>query len=116
MEYRSLPTQSWPSAPRAAGRTVLELRNNVSHPGIHQQVLLRTVLPDRIVGHSFKVKEQLFNLTFCRLIFPVRDVSVAVEIFEYSRTVGDRVVVASRQNGMHMVVLPCQFTRKGSQT
>ena len=45
---------------------------------------------------SFKVKEQLFNLIFCRLIFSVRDVSVALESFEFSLTVGDQVVVRHR--------------------
>ena len=42
---------------------------------------------------SFKVKEQLSNLIFCCLIFSVRDVSVALESFDFSLTVGDRVVV-----------------------
>ena len=42
------------------------------------------------------MKEQLFNLIFCRLIFSVRDVSVALESFEFSLTVGDRVVVRHR--------------------
>ena len=32
------------------------------------------------------MKEQLFNLIFCRLIFSVRDVSVALESFEFSLT------------------------------
>ena len=35
-------------------------------------------------GLSFKVKEQLFNLIFCRLISSVRDVSVALESFDSS--------------------------------
>ena len=30
---------------------------------------------------------------FCHLIFPVRDVSVALESFEFNLTIGDRVVV-----------------------
>ena len=42
------------------------------------------------------MKEQLFNLIFGRLIFSVRDVSVALESLEFSLTLGDRVVVRRR--------------------
>ena len=42
---------------------------------------------------SSKVKEQLFRLTVCRLIFPVRGVCVLGEKFCSSVSVGDRVVV-----------------------
>ena len=39
------------------------------------QFAIRGYAPaDRIVDRSFKVKAQLINLKFCRLIFPVRDV------------------------------------------
>ena len=63
---------------------------------------------------SFKVKEQLFNLIFCRLIFSVPGVSVALESFELvSPSEIEWSFDVEATAGMHMAVLPCQFTRKG---
>ena len=71
---------------------------------------------------SIKAKEQLFEQTFCHLIFPVRGNSIsrlAVEKFESSLSIGDGVhelPLPSRQTVMHTVIMSCQFTRNDSLT
>ena len=100
MEYRSMPTHV------AAGRTLrIDPRSrtlrNVSIPASPASDFrcffeLFCLTISSLSGLCFKVKEQLFNLIFCRLISSVRDVSVALESFEFSLTVRDRVVVRRR--------------------
>ena len=114
MEYRSMPTHVAVHF-LSAGRTLLdrELCNNVSilaSTSKRLSLFLRTFLPDRIVAVRpfFKVKEQLLNQIFCGLIFSVRNVSVALESFEFSLTVGDRVAVRRRgKSACTWRFLPC---------
>ena len=70
-------------------------------------------MPDLVaiyINFSFKVKEQLFEQTFCHLMFPVRGRRLAVEKFESSLNIGVRVhelPFPSRQIVKHTAVMPC---------
>ena len=76
-------------------------------------VELRTFVPDHVaiyIKFFFEVKEQLFEQTFCHLTFPVRGRRRAVEKFESSFNIGDRVhelPFPSRQTVKHTAVMPC---------
>ena len=80
--------------------------------------------PSKIcIDFSFKVKEQLFEQTFCHLIFPVHCKAswlwCAVEKFESSLNIGDRVhelPFPSRQTVIYLFIyaIPCCWCFKGS--
>ena len=64
--------------------------------------------------HYVVPRPTLPTLTFCRLILSVYDVSVAVENFESSPTVGDRTgSFASRQTGIDMAVFALSVHKEG---
>ena len=69
---------------------------------------------------SFKAKEQLFELLSPDLSCSRQvDCRLAVEKFESSLNIGDRVhelPFPSRQTVMHTVIMSCQFTRNDSLT
>ena len=99
MEYRSMPTHVAAGTPDPWPRS--RTLQNASIPASPASDFccffeLFCLTISSLSGLSFKVKEQLFNLIFCRLISSVRDVSVALESFDFSLTVRDRVVVRRR--------------------
>ena len=89
--------RTWPravhSGPRIDPRDRSRTLRNVSIPASPASDFrcffeLFCLTMSSLSGLSFKVKEQLFNLIFCHPISSVRDVSVALESFEFSLTIG----------------------------
>ena len=123
MEYRSMPTHvyAWPcNFPVRAGRTLLDRDScNISISAITSKWLslfLRTFLPDHIVAvrpiflsQGAAVEPIILSpdLSCSRCECPLGKFRVQSH---HRRSSGRST---SRQIGMHMAVMPCQFTRKG---
>ena len=70
---------------------------------------------------SFKVKEQLFEQTFCHLIFPVRGKSIVDSLWKSSSPVSTSEIeftsCCSRRGKQSCTqIMSCQFTRNDSLT
>ena len=104
MEYRSLPTHSWPCmfpVCRPHAPRTLQHRQPSRHPPASTFVasLNFCLTISSLSNLSFKAKWISSCSTWhCRLIFSVRDMSIAVENFESSLTVRNRVAVRVKAN------------------